>query len=163
VVRSTWPKNATLVTVSDGKTVHETELVQIPAANGQLMQVASEVRDKSTVNGTTTSTAVHYEPDYTGKMSLARQQVSTAKKDADGNLVTQVDLYAPNADGIARTENGTQKLKEQDVIVRRVKNGVVTETTTVSRPTLQDPTRLSPAGPSFEVVCTGRCDGPLRP
>lgn len=152
-----------VITNGDGKTVHETEVVQIPTANGQLMEAASLVRELSTVNGTTTSTEARYEPDFTGKMSLTSQQVATIKKESDGSLVTQVDRYAQAAYGIARTENATQQLKEQEVIVRREKNGVVTETTTVSRPTLQDPGRLGPSSPVSELVCTGKCDGPLKP
>ena len=152
-----------VVTNADGKTLHETEVVQIPAANGQLMDAARLVRDQSTVNGTTTSTETRYEPDFTGSLSLISQQVATIKKDADGSLVTQVDLYAPAAYGVAREQTATPKLKEQDVIVRREKNGVVTETTAVSRPTLQDPSRLGPSNPVSELVCTGKCDGPLKP
>jgi hypothetical protein len=152
-----------VVTNADGKTVHETEAVQIPAANGQLMEAARLVRELSTVNGTTTSTEARYEPDFTGNMSLASQQVATIKKDSDGSLVTQVDRFAQAAYGIARTENAAQQLKEQEVIVRREKNGVVTETTTVSRPTMQDPRRLGSSAPVSELVCTGKCDGPLKP
>ncbi len=152
-----------IVTAADGKTVHETEVVQIPGANGQLLEAAREIRDQSSANGTTTSTATRYEPDFTGKLSLASQQVATIKKEADGSLVTQVDLYAPSAYGIARTENATPQLKEQSVVVRREKNGVVTESTSVSRPTLQDPSRLGPSGPVSELVCTGKCAGPLKP
>jgi hypothetical protein len=143
--------------------VHETEIVQVPGANGQLMETLREVRDQTTVDGATTSTTARYEPDFTGKISLASQQVATAKKAADGSLVTQVDLYAPNAYGIARTESATQQLKEQDVTVRREKNGVVTETMMVARPTLQDPNRLAPPAPVSELVCKGKCDGPLKP
>ena len=152
-----------VVVNTDGKTVHETEVVQIPAANGQLMEALREVRDQTTVDGTTTSTSARYEPDFTGKLSLASQQVATTKKAADGSLVTAVDLYAPAAYGIAREQNATAKLREQDVTVRREKNGVVTETTTVSRPTLQDPSRLGPSAPVSELVCTGKCDGRLKP
>ena len=152
-----------VVSNADGKTLRETETVQIPGANGQLMEAARLAREQSTVNGTTTSTEARYEPDFTGKLSLISQQVATIKKDPDGALVTQVDLYAPAAYGIAREQNATPKLKEQDVIVRREKNGVVTETTTVSRPTMQDPGRLGPSGPASELVCVGKCDGPLKP
>ena len=152
-----------VVTNADGKTLHETEVVQIPAANGQLMEAARLVREQSTVNGTTTSTEARYEPDFTGKISLASQQVATIKKESDGSLVTQVDRYAQAPYGIARTENATQQLKEQEVIVRREKNGVVTETTSFSRPAMQDPGRLVPSGPVSELVCTGKCDGPLKP
>jgi hypothetical protein len=78
-------------------------------------------------------------------------------------VVTEVNRYAPAAYGMARSENAAQQLKEQEVTVRREKNGVVTESTTVSRPTLQDPTRLGPPAPVSELVCTGKCDGPLKP
>jgi hypothetical protein len=152
-----------VVSNGDGKTLHETEEVQIPAANGQLTEAARLVREMSTVNGTTTSTEARYEPDFTGKVSLISQQVATIKKESDGSVVTQVDLYAPAAYGIAREQNATPKLKEQELIVRREKNGVVTETTTVSRPTLQDPSRLGPSSPVSDLVCTGKCDGPLKP
>jgi len=152
-----------IVTNTDGKTVHETEVVQVPAANGQLLETLREVRDQTTVDGTTTSTSARYEPDFTGKMSLARQQVSTTKKAADGSSVTEVDLYAPAAYGIARDQNATAKLREQEVTVRRESNGTVTETTTVSRPTLQDPSRLGPSTTVSELVCKGKCDGPLKP
>jgi hypothetical protein len=152
-----------VVTTTDGKTVHETEVVQNPTANGQLVEAAREVREQNTVDGATTSTTARYEPDFTGKMSLSSQEVTTVKKAPDGSLVTAVDLYAPAAYGIARSESATQQLREQDVTVRREKNGVVTETTTVSRPTLQDPNRLAPPVPASELVCTGKCDGPLKP
>ena len=152
-----------VVSNADGKTLHETEVVQVPAANGQLMEAALLVRDQSTVNGTTTSTEARYEPDFTGKMSLAGQQVATIQKEADGSLVTQVDHYAPAASGIARTENRAPQLKDQEVIVRSEKNGVVTETTTISRSTLEDSNRLGPSSPVSELVCTGKCDGPLKP
>jgi hypothetical protein len=151
-----------LVKNTDGKTVHETEVVQIPAANGQLMEALRQVRDQTTVDGATTSTTVRYEPNFTGNLSLASQQVATTKKAADGSLVTEVNLYAPAAYGIAREENATAKLREQNVTVRREMNGVVTETTMVSRPTLQDPSRLGPPASVSELACKGKCDGPLK-
>ena len=56
-----------------------------------------------------------------------------------------------------------RSLKEQEVIVRKEKNGVVTETTTVSRPLLADPNRLGAPSRVSELVCTGKCEGPLQP
>jgi hypothetical protein len=152
-----------VISNTDGKTVRETEVVQLPSANGQLMDAAREVRDQNTVGGVTTSSAARYEPDFTGRLSLSSQQVATVKKASDGSVVTEVNRYAPAAYGMARSENAAQQLKEQEVTVRREKNGVVTESTTVSRPTLQDPTRLGPPAPVSELVCTGKCDGPLKP
>jgi len=74
-----------------------------------------------------------------------------------------LDLYAPSAYGVARGNNDTPKLKEQEVIVRREKNGVVTETTSISRPTLQDPNHLVAAGAPTELVCAGNCPATLQP
>jgi hypothetical protein len=152
-----------IVTIADGKTVHETEVVERPSEAGRFAPVAREVREQGTTDGKSTAITASYEPDYTGKMSLIRQQVATTTKAADGSMVTELDLYAPAAYGVARSGSDTPKLKEQNVIVRREKNGVVTETTTVSRPTLQDPNHLVASGPPSELVCTGKCAGPLQP
>ena len=152
-----------VISTADGKTVHEAEVVQVPAQAGQFAEVAREVRDAATVNGKSTATTTSYEPDFTGKMSLIRQQVATTTKAPDGSMVTELDLYAPSAYGIARDDRATPKLKEHEVVVRREKNGVVTETTTVSRPLLADPNRLGASQAVSELVCTGKCEGPLQP
>lgn len=152
-----------ILTTADGKTVRETESVQRPSQAGQFAEVAREVREQGTADGKSTAITASYEPDFTGKMSLIRQQVATTTKAADGSMVTELDLYAPAAYGVARESNATPKLKEQNVIVRREKNGVVTETTTVSRPTLQDPNHLVAAGPPSELVCAGNCPLSLQP
>ena len=152
-----------ILTVTDGKTVHETESVERPSQAGQFKEVAREVREQGTTDGKSTAVTASYEPDFTGKMSLIRQQVATTTKAADGAMVTQLDLYAPAPYGVARENNPTPQLKEQNVIVRREKNGVVTETTSVSRPTLQDPNHLVAAGPPTEVVCAGNCPVILQP
>jgi len=152
-----------ILTTADGKTVRETESVQRPSGSGQFAEVAREVREQGTADGKSTAVTASYEPDFTGKMSLIRQQVATTTKAADGSMVTELDLYAPAPYGVARENNPTPKLREQNVIVRREKNGVVTETTTVSRPTLQDLNRLVVAGPPSELVCSGNCPITLQP
>jgi hypothetical protein len=152
-----------VVSMADGKTLHETEVIERPLQAGQFVEVGREVRDQAAVGNKTTSTITNYEPDFTGKMSLIRQQVANITKAPDGTLVTEVDLFAPSAYGIARDERAAPKLKEQELIVRKEKNGVVTETTTVSRPLLADPNHLGAAQPVSELVCTGKCDGPLQP
>jgi hypothetical protein len=152
-----------VVSTADGKTLHETEVIERPLQAGQFAEVGREIREQATVGGQTTSTITNYEPDFTGKMSLIRQQVANITKASDGSMVTELDLYAPSAYGIARDQSATPKLKEQEMIVRKEKNGVVTETTTVSRPLLADPNRLGPTQPVSELVCTGKCEGPLQP
>lgn len=152
-----------IVTTTEGKAVHETEVIERPSQSGQLTEVGREVREQETADGKSTSNTAVYEPDFTGKMSLIRQQVATTTKAPDGSMVTELDLYAPNAYGIARDESGTPKLKEQDVTVRHDNNGVVTETTTISRPTLQDSNRLGASGTPSELVCSGACPLSLQP
>jgi hypothetical protein len=156
-------RNIVTVTNKDAGTVQETEVVQRPSQSGQLAEATREVREQTKAGDKVTSNTARYEPDYTGKMSLIRQQVETTNKSADGSTVTERAVFAPSAYGIARSGDGPPKLQEQEVIVRQEKNGVVTEKTTVSRPTLQDPNRLGPAAAVSELVCTGKCAGPLQP
>jgi hypothetical protein len=156
-------RNVVTVTNKDAGTVQETESIQRPNQNGQLAEAIHEVREQTKAGDKTTSTTARYEPDYTGKMNLIRQQVDTTAKSADGSIVTERDVFAPSVYGVARSGDGAPKLQEQEVIVRQEKNGVVTEKTTVSRPTIQDPNRLGPTLPVSDLVCTGKCAGPLQP
>ena len=146
-----------ILTTTDGKTVHETEVIERPAQTGQLAEVAREIREQGTVDGKSTANTASYELDFTGKMSLIRQQVDTTSKASDGSVVTERNVYAPSAYGIARNPDATPKLQEQELIVRRDNNGVVTETTTFSRPTLADPNRPGPTAAVSELVCSGKC------
>ena len=154
-------RNIVTVANKDAGSVQETEVVQRPDQNGQLAEAAREVREQTKAGDKVTSNTAHYELDYTGKMNLIRQQVETTAKSPDGSIVTERNTFAPSIYGVARSGDGGPKLREQEVIVRRENNGVVTEKTTVSRPTLQDPNRLGPASPVSELVCTGKCAGPL--
>ena len=156
-------RNIVTVTNKDAGTVQETELVQRPIAERPTRRSHPRGPRTDQSRRQSTSTTARYEPDYTGKMNLIRQQVDTTSKSADGTIVTERNVFAPAAYGIARSGDGTPKLQEQEVIVRRENNGVVTEKTTVSRPTLQDPNRLGPTSPVSELVCTGKCAGPLQP
>jgi hypothetical protein len=156
-------RNIVTVANKDADSVQATETVQRPDQNGQLSEAAREVREQTKAGDKVTSNTAHYELDYTGKMNLIRQQVDTTSKSPDGSIVTERNTFAPSIYGVARSGDGAPKLQEQEVIVRHENNGVVTEKTTVSRPTLQDPNRLGPPSPVSELVCTGKCAGPLQP
>ncbi len=156
-------RNIVTVTDKDAGTVQATEVIERPAQNGQLAEAAREVRQQTKAADKVSSNTAYYELDYTGKMNLIRQQVETTSKSADGSVVTERNTFAPSIYGVARDADGAPKLREQEVIVRRESNGVVSEKTTVSRPTLQDPSRLGPASPASELVCSGKCAGPLQP
>jgi len=156
-------RNIVTVTNKDAGSVQETEVVQRPDSNGQLAQATREVREQTKSPDKVTSNTVHYELDYTGKMNFILQEVETSSKSPDGSIVTERNTFAPSIYGVARSDDGAPKLREQEVIVRRENKGIITEKTTVSRPTLQDPNRLGPASPASELVCTGKCAGPLQP
>ena len=151
-----------IVTNGDGKTVHETEMVHVPAANGQLMEAAREVRDQSTVDGN------HHLHCDALRTRLHRQDESV--QPAGGHhqeelptvsLVTQVDLYAPAAYGIARERDAHAEAEGAGSDRAPAKR-----TAWLRKPPpsaglrLQDPNRLGPAAPVSELVCTGKCDGP---
>ncbi len=152
-----------IVTTTGTNAVKVTEVVQRPSQSGQMVETTREVQEQTTAGDKVTATTASYEPDYTGKLNLIRQQVATTAKAADGSTVTERNVYAPSVYGIARNERDTPKLQQQEVVVRREKNGVVTETTSVSRPTLADPNRLGESKAISELVCTGKCAGPLQP
>ena len=156
-------RNIVTVANKDAGTVQETEIIQRPDQNGQLAEAAREVREQTKAGDKVTSNTAHYELDYTKKMNLIRQEMETTAKSPDGSIVTERNTFAPSIYGVARGGGGGPKLREQEVIVRRESDGVVTEKTTVSRPTLQDPNRLGPPSPVSELVCTGKCAGPLQP
>ena len=153
-----------VVTTVEGATTRETEIVERPAqGNLQFVEVARQIKESTKSGDKTTSTTVHYEPDYTGKMAVIREEMATTIKKSDGTQVTELNLYAASPYGIARDEQGGQKLREQQLIVRKESGGVVTETTTVRRPTLADPNRLGDPTEISTLACTGKCDGPLQP
>jgi len=151
-----------VVTVTEGNTTQETETIGRPG-QGRFTEALRLVKETTKSDGKTVTNTARYEPDYTGKMAVARQETATTVKQSDGTEVTELNLYAPSVYGVAREGEGGSKLREQQVIVRKESAGVVTETTTVRRPTLSDPNRLGDPNVISNLVCTGKCQGPLKP
>lgn len=153
-----------VVTVTEGDKTRETETITRPAP-GKLafIEVARDVKESAKSGATTTANTVHYELDYVGKMSLIRQETATTTKQSDGSEITELNLYAPSIYGVAREGQAGPKLREQQTVVRKESAGVVNETTTVRRPTLADPNRLGDPSVISNLVCTGKCAGPLKP
>jgi hypothetical protein len=153
-----------IVTVTEGATTRETETVARPAqGNLAFTEISRQVKESTKSGATTTSNTAHYELDYRGKMSVIRQETATTTKQSDGTEVTELNLFAPSSYGVAREGEGGSKLREQQTIVRKESAGVVTETTAVRRPTLADPNRLGEPNVISNLVCTGKCQGPLKP
>ena len=153
-----------VVTVTEGDRTRETETITRPApGNLALIEVARDVKESAKSGAATTANTVHYELDYVGKMSLIRQETATTTKQGDGSEITELNLYAPSIYGVAREGQAGPKLREQQTIVRKENAGVVNETTTVRRPTVSDPSRLGDPNVISNLVCTGKCVGPLKP
>ena len=152
-----------VVTVTAGDSIRSTEEIERPSGNGNQFVAASRVvtEEKKTADKITSSTAL-YELDSLGRMALSRQDVSTTTKAGNGREVTELNTYAPSIYGVARDQDPTPKLREQQTIVREEKNGVVTATTQLRRPSLQDPNRLSDASVISTLECTGACKDSLK-
>ncbi len=152
-----------IVATTDGNTTRETEAVErLSYGNNQFYEAARYVREETKSAAKTTSSTAMYEPDNLGKMSLIRHETASTVKNSDGTQVTERNVYAPDVLGIARDEQGGQKLREHQTVVRRESGGTVTETTSLQRPALADPNRLDEPRVISNLVCTGKCDGPLQ-
>jgi hypothetical protein len=153
-----------VVTVVEGNTTRETESVTRPAQGKMIFtEISRQVKESTKSEASTISNTVHFELDYQAKMSMIRQETATTTKQGDGSEVTEMNLYAPSIYGVAREGQPGPKLREQQVIVRKENAGVVSEITTVRRPTLADPNRLGDPSVISNLVCTGKCAGPLKP
>jgi hypothetical protein len=150
-----------VVTTMAGNTTRSTEAIERPSGNGQFYEAARIVKEENKSGDKTTSSTALYELNSSRQMALARQEVATTTKTGNGGEVTELNTYAPSVYGIAQEQGGPLKLREQQTIVKEDKNGVVTETTSVSRPTLADPNRLGNADVISTLVCKGTCKGPL--
>jgi hypothetical protein len=152
-----------VVTTIEGNTTRESEVIERPSqSSGQFYEAARQVREETKAGNKTTSSTVMYGLDYAGKMSLIHQEAASTVKNSDGTLVTERNLYAPSTDGVARDQQGRLKLLEQQTIVRKESGATVTETAVVRRATLADSNRLGEASVVSDLVCSGKCEGPLQ-
>ena len=151
-----------VVTTTEGNSIRSNEDIERPTGNGnQFFAAARVVTEEIKSPDKTTSSTALYEPDITGKMALARQDVATTTKTGNGS-VTELNTFAPAIYGVTRDESSGPKLREQQTVVREERNGVVTETTAVRRPTLVDPNRLGDPNVISTLVCTGTCKDSLK-
>ena len=108
--------------------------------------------------GVTTDNAARYEV-IDGRLQLHSQTVSKVVTRADGSKESELNVFAPNT--LGTVDSGSQKLKlrEQQIVEKRVgPDGSVVETVSVRRPSLTDQTVLGPAKQISETVCRGKCE-----
>jgi len=147
-----------IVTAIDPNQKHEDETVYRKSTSGDFVPTGRAVTDSRQSGDKTEATVANYEADYTGRMTLLNREASTTVVAKDGKQVVERSIYASASDGVPRDEQGGQKLKEQQTIVRTPgAGGSVTETVSVRRPTLADQARLGAPVQISETVCTGKC------
>jgi len=127
--------------------------------NGGMVEALRQVTVSTKKGDQTTANTSYYEPDVSGALDLARQSVSTTTKHPDGSELTEVNLFARSIDGRLQENGAPQQIKEQQIIgSQKNPDGSVTESLSVRRPSLADPTQLGNVQKISDTVCTGKCD-----
>ena len=135
------------------------ETVYRRSQNGEMSPALQEVISETKSGETTTRQVANYEPGLTfGTMRLASQTVSTTTKDKNGNETSEVNIYSSAADGRVQENGAPQQIKEQQLITRRVgSDGTVTDSVSVRRPSISDPTKLGDSKQISQTTCSGKC------
>jgi hypothetical protein len=152
------------VTESTDGGSHGQETIYRPSGNGGFYEALRHVTEERKTGDQTTLHTAYYEPDATGSLQLARQDVSTTTKQPDGSQVTEVNLYTKSVPGVVQNNGAPEQLQEQQIIQReKSPDGGVVETLSVRRPTIADPGRLGGLQKISETVCKGKCSEDPKP
>ncbi len=152
------------VTQGPADNQHTTESVYRRGVSGGFQEALRYVTSSSKADDTTKKTVANYEPGIDGQLQLASQSDSTTTKQPDGTDVTQTNLFAKTVAGNVQDSSGAMRVKEQQVVQRRMNpDGSVVETLSVRRPSVSDPNRLGDAQKLSETVCKGKCQPDAAP
>jgi hypothetical protein len=147
------------VTTGTDAAQRSSEIVYRLSSNGEMYEALRQVTESTKQKDQSTANTSYYEPGVSGSLELARQSASTTTKGSDGRETTQVNLYARAADGRLQENGAPPQIKEQQIIQRRKNaDGSITETLSVRRPSISDPTLLGGVQKISETRCTGKCD-----
>jgi len=122
-------------------------------SDGRFTEALRVVNSSTIRNNDREENIAQYEPSDTGRLQLASQQVTRARKNADGSETREVDIFR-NVPGRAEP-TATPRLQERQIIEQKKVGDQLVETTSVQRPTISDPNRLGPPSKIGERVCTG--------
>ena len=104
-----------------------------------------------------TDNTVEYEAAPGGELAVHSQTVTKTVTGANGAKDTVVDVFGTNVPGTVNT-SGALKLQERQLIQQTPgANDMVTQTTSVQRPTINDPNTLSAPRELSQTVCKGNC------
>jgi hypothetical protein len=149
----------TAVRTGDEKRYQLDTTVYRKGTNRGFEEAEREITQFQTEAGETRTTTTQYNAASTGKMEFAAQRVSRLTTEDAGSELEVVDLYGPSPSG--RVTDGftgaAPKLREQQVIERKIgADKSVVETLSVRRPEI-DSDKLSPPQKVSQTVCQGSC------
>ena len=125
--------------------------------NGGFRETVRETTEHSEHGPQSSDSTAEYELGPTGQLQLHSQKVTKTITAADGSKDQVVDIFGQYVPGTF--DPGKLKLQEQQLIQRKPgPHDTVTETLSVRRPSVSDPTALGPARQLSETVCRGKCD-----
>lgn len=139
----------------DGAYQEETSTYR-KSPNGGFYTAVRQTTEHTQQGGQATDNTAEYEVGSSGQLQLHGQSVSKTVTRADGSKDIVVDIFGQNVPGTV--DSGKLQLQEQQIIQRTTgPGGAVSETVSVRRPTVSDPTKLGPERQLSQTVCKGDC------
>lgn len=136
------------------------ETSYVKDANGRLIESARVVERSSKQGSKTIRQVDEFEGVTSGRLTLAKQTVSTTAVSSSGAETTVSDIYGPAAPG--RPATGQLQLRERQIVEKSLTSAGTVETFSVRRPAADGSGRLGPVAKIAETTCTGRCT-PQKP
>jgi hypothetical protein len=138
--------------------LHRDTVVQRKDLNGRFQDSTREIIDRVKQPGVTTETKTAYEVIGGGSLQPAMQTVNRTRALGNNAEVEEIAIHTPWAAG--KTAGGAPQLQlsEQWLVERKPGPGnTVVESSSVAKPTLDTPTRMSAYQKISETVCSGVC------
>ncbi len=120
---------------------------------GRFVESLRVVSSSNEQNGQRTENTAQYERGQTNSLELANQTVTRERKNEDGSLSREVDLFR-RVPGRAEP-TASPRLEERQIIEQNKQGDRIVETTSVQRPSINDPNRLSAPRKIGERICEG--------
>lgn len=124
--------------------------------SGRFVEALRVVMDAQDQNGQSVQNVAQYEPGDSGKLQLHSQTVTRARKNPDGTMVSETDIFR-HVPGRAES-TATPRLTERQTIEQRLDGDRLIERKSAQRPSISDPDRLGPSEVIGERVCKGKCN-----
>jgi hypothetical protein len=146
------------VKVTTGSDFREESTTYRPGGSGGFYPAVRTVTEHKQEGSETQENTVEYEANPSSSLQIHSQTVAKTVTAPDGSKDTVLNIYGSNVPGTVTEPGAPLKLKEQQLVQsQKGPNDTVTETLSVRRPTVSDPSTLGPAKQLSQTVCTGDC------